>query len=86
MVKFEQERLAALHALTAQVFAGSDQKKASEFLMKFMDDTFPEMAGKKELTIEQKAKELAEFSKKTIALVPMKGHEDWFKLDIQEKK
>jgi GTPase len=51
-----------------------------------MDDVFPEMEGKKDLTVEAKAKELAEFSKKVVALVPMAGHEDWFRLKIEEKK
>ncbi len=50
-----------------------------------MDDLFPEMVGNKNLTVEAKARELAEFSKKTIALVPIAGMEDGFRLKIEEK-
>jgi hypothetical protein len=84
--KYNQGRLAEIHKLTAQVFAAADPKKAAEFLASFMDDIFPELAGNKELTAEKKEKELAEFSKKTISLVPMPGGEDLFKLHIEEKK
>lgn len=78
--------MASLHGLTAQVFAGIDPKKAAEFLTMYMDDLFPEMSGKKDLTVEAKARELTEFSKKVISLVPMAGDEDWFRLKIEEKK
>lgn len=86
MEKFNQERMATLHSLTAQMFAASDPKKAAEFLTLFMDDLFPETSGKKGATEEGKARELAEFSRKTLSLVPQAGNEDWFKLNIEEKK
>lgn len=62
-----------------------DPKKAVEFLTSFMDDIFPEVAGKKEQTAESKEKELAAFAQKTISLVPIPGGEDLFRLNIEEK-
>lgn len=67
--KYSQDRLGQMNALAAQVFAASDPKKAGEFLLRAFDCMFPEVAGRKDASQEDRMKELEEFSKKEIALV-----------------
>lgn len=83
---YTQERMAEMHKVAATVFAQSDPKKASEFLRQCMDELFPEVATAKDLSIEAKQKELKAFSEKEIALVPMPGTKDGFRLEVSEKK
>lgn len=56
-------------ALCAQVMGAHDQQVAHKFLMKYMDGVFPEHESAKEITLEQKQKELAEFTAKEVKLV-----------------
>jgi uncharacterized protein (DUF1810 family) len=66
--KYVMERMAEVNAVAAQVIAHSDQKKAGEFMAKYMDYIFPEVADNKEQTIAQKMAELKLFSEKTFKL------------------
>jgi hypothetical protein len=66
--KYVMERMAEVNAVAAQVIAHSDPKKAGEFMAKYMDYVFPEVAQNKELTIAQKMAELKVFSEKTFKL------------------
>jgi hypothetical protein len=67
--KYNQERMAEVNKLAAIVLAGKDIAKAGEFLTKYMDCIFPEAKQTKELTLEQKVKQLNDFSNQEVALV-----------------
>ena len=83
---YTQERMARMHEVAAIVYAHSDPQKASGFLSQCMDELFPEAALNKDLSVEAKQKELEAFTKKTIALVPIPGTEEGFKLEISDSK
>lgn len=67
--KYNQERMAEVNKLAAIVLSGKDVNKASEFVTKFMDCIFPEAKQSKELTLDQKVKQLDDFSSHEVALI-----------------
>lgn len=81
--KYSQERMAEVMGLTAQVMSNVDPKQAGNFLTKFVDATFPEIATSKEKTIQDKMKDLKEFSSKKVSLTPIPGI-DGFTLNVED--
>lgn len=81
--KYTLDRMAGIYSCAAQVFASQDPKKSGEFLTKYMDALFPEVAKGKEHDVASKLAELREFSEKTIMLVP---NSTGYSLKIEEGK
>jgi hypothetical protein len=81
--KYTLDRMASIYGCAAQVFASQDPKKSGEFLTKYMDALFPEVAKGREHDVASKLAELKSFSDKTIMLVPSHGG---YALKIEEGK
>lgn len=83
---YTQERMATVHQTAAIVFSSVDPKKAAELLGEYMNAVFPEVGLSKEKTTEAKIKELEEFSKHEVKLVPIPGLEEGFSLQVNPKE
>jgi len=85
---FTQERMAGVHQTAAIVFASIDPKKSSEFMSQYLDSLFPEADLTKGKSTDDKIRQLEEFSKNEVKLVPIPGMSEGFSLQVnpREKK
>lgn len=67
--RYKEERMAEVFKLNAIAFASFDNKeKAQESIMQFIEHIFPEYAGSRARSLEDRMSELNEFTQKRVSL------------------